>query len=337
MRSKAVFLVLIFFASLFGGFVQGQTPEDITVDGDYTDWSSDSLMATDSSGVDFRLTWNETMLFLGWDGTDWKSTFEGADLFVYLNTSEGGSVLARDWGFAHTLPFAADHGFVLEDDTYFQHIAYDGSSWSDQGTSVDLYAGWADNKATELALPWSALGQPTSFDLLVYAQWQDSGNVWTSFPLQNPANNNGAETFTHAWHAENISNITSPQQLPIVESVGVEKVDDALNLAIVFHQHQPYYKNKLTGMYEMPWVRVHAMTEYVDSPGILAGTDTKVTYNLVPSFIEQLVDYHVSETLDVHTDIAKRSWSEGGYPNATDLELHTMQFQSFWNLSLIHI
>ncbi|MGB0236717.1 MAG: hypothetical protein ACPF93_06465, partial [Poseidonia sp.] len=317
MRSKAVFLVLIFFASLFGGFVQGQTPEDITVDGDYSDWSSDSLMATDSSGVDFRLTWNETMLFLGWDGTDWKSTFEGADLFVYLNTSEGGSVLARDWGFAHTLPFAADHGFVLEDDTYYQHIAYDGSSWTDQSTTIDLYAGWADNKATEFALPWSALGQPTSFDILVYAQWQDEGNVWASFPVQNPASNNGAETFTHAWHAENISNATAPQQLPIIESGGAEKVDDALNLAIVFHQHQPYYKNKLTGMYEMPWVRVHAMTEYVDSPGILADTDTKVTYNLVPSFIEQLVDYHVSETLDVHTDIAKRSWSEGGYPNAT--------------------
>ena len=138
--------------------------------------------------------------------------------------------------------------------------------------------------------------------------------------MQNPASNNGAETFTHAWHAENISNATAPQQLPIIESGGAEKVDDALNLAIVFHQHQPYYKNKLTGMYEMPWVRVHAMTEYVDSPGILADTDTKVTYNLVPSFIEQLVDYHVSETLDVHTDIAKRSWSEGGYPNATALE-----------------
>ena len=106
-------------------------------------------------------------------------------------------------------------------------------------------------------------------------------------------------------------------------------MDDALNLAIVFHQHQPYYKNKLTGMYEMPWVRVHAMAEYVDSPGILAGTNTKVTYNLVPSLIEQLVDYNRNETLDVHTDIAKRPWVEGGYPNATALELHTMQFQSF--------
>ena len=229
MRSKAVFLVLIFLASLFGGFVQGQTPEDITVDGDYSDWSADALMATDGNGIDFRLTWNSTHLFVGWDGTDWKSIDEGADLFVYLNTSEGGSILARDWGFAHTLPFAADHGFVLEDDTYFQHVAYDGSAWTDQSTEVELYAGWSGNQATELSLPWTALGQPTGFDIVVYAQWQDGGNVWASFPMQNPASNNGAETFTHAWHAENISNVTSPQQLPIIESGGVEKVDNALN------------------------------------------------------------------------------------------------------------
>ena len=158
MRTKAVFLVLIFFASLFSGLVHGQTPEDITIDGDYSDWSADSLMQSNSDDVDFRLTWNETILFLGWDGTDWKSTSEGADLFVYLNTSAGGSVLARDWGFAHALPFAADHGFVLEDDTYYHHIMHDGSTWVDQSTSVGLFAGWAENKATEIALPWSALG-----------------------------------------------------------------------------------------------------------------------------------------------------------------------------------
>ena len=182
MRSKAVFIVSIFFASLLGGLVEAQTPEDITVDGSYSDWSADSLMASNSDGIDLRLTWNETMLFIGWDGTDWKSSAEGADLFVYLNTSEGGSVLARDWGFAHTLPFAADHGFVLEDDTYHQHVAFDGSAWVDQSTLVELYAGWADNKATELALPWSALGSPSSFEIMVYAQWQDAGNVWASFP-----------------------------------------------------------------------------------------------------------------------------------------------------------
>ena len=146
--------MLIFFASLFGGFVQGQTPEDITVDGDYTDWSSDSLMATDSSGVDFRLTWNETMLFLGWDGTDWKSTFEGADLFVYLNTSEG----VR---FSHeigVLPCTSRLRPTMPSSSKMTPISNTSPTTEVRGrtrhtTLVELYAGWADNKVTELALP----------------------------------------------------------------------------------------------------------------------------------------------------------------------------------------
>ena len=89
MRLKAIFIVLLFFSSLFVAAVQGTTPESIEVDGDFSDWDSDTLMGTDGNGIDLRLTWNESMLFVGWDGTDWKSTDEGADLFVYLNTSEG--------------------------------------------------------------------------------------------------------------------------------------------------------------------------------------------------------------------------------------------------------
>ncbi len=334
MRRSAVVLAMLFVTSTLGVFSVGLTPSTITVDGDLSDWDSDSQMS--SSNIDLHLTWDATNLYIGWDGTDWKATSEGADLFVYFNTTNAGSVLSKDWGFSHTLPFAADYGFVLEDDSYFRLIAYDGTSWVESSAVVDLYAGWSGNKVTEFSIPWSELGSPTSLDVVMYAQWQNEGNVWVSFPEQNPASNNGAETFTHAWHIDNVDNVTNPSQLPVVQPAAAGKVDDALNLAIVFHQHQPYYKNKLTGMYEMPWVRVHAMTEYVDSPGILADTNTKVTYNLVPSFIEQLVDYHEQETLDVHTDIAKRSWATGGYPNATDLELHTMQFQSFWNSGWIY-
>ena len=39
MRNKAVSLVLIFLASLFGGLVQAQTPDAVTVDGDLVDLS----------------------------------------------------------------------------------------------------------------------------------------------------------------------------------------------------------------------------------------------------------------------------------------------------------
>ncbi|MEL0100928.1 MAG: hypothetical protein VW862_04440, partial [Euryarchaeota archaeon] len=336
MKGKALMICTIFVCSIFTQITSALTPSDINVDGSLSEWPTDTLMETDSNDVSFHLNWNETHVFIGWDGTDWSSTSEGADLFVYFNTSEDGSILSKNWGFAHTLPFAADHGFVLEDDSYYQHIMYDGSTWSDQNSNIDIYTGWNENKVTEIAISFADLGNPQSFQIMAYAQWQDEGNVWTSFPSQNPATGNGAEAFTHVWHIDNISNITSPNQSPVIQPSIEGKVSDALNLAIVFHQHQPYYKNKLTGMYEMPWVRVHAMTEYVDSPGILADTNTKVTYNLVPSFIEQLVDYHEEETLDVHTDIAKRSWAAGGYPDATDLELHTMQFQSFWNSGWIY-
>ena len=185
--------------------------------------------------------------------------------------------------------------------------------------------------------PWDAIGSPDHVGIVVWAQWQDAGNVWTSFPLENPARSNGAETFSHWYQIENRTLQQSSADVEILTSdTPIQKVDDALNLAIIFHQHQPYYKNKLTGMVEMPWVRVHGMTEYVDSPGILSQTDTKVTYNLVPSFIEQLLDYSENGVLDVHTDIARRSWNSAGYPNATALELHTMQFQSFWNSGWIY-
>lgn len=336
MRRVSLLLVGLMLAPLFSAVVSGMTPDDIACDGDLSDWPGDSLHESDANAVDFRLTWNETHLFIAWEGTDWASTDEGADLFVYLNTSEGGSPLSDDWNLAQTLPFAADFAFVLEDSTYSALRTFDGASWVDTPADLQSFIGWSGNTVTEVGIPLAALGNPTSLDLIVWSQWQEAGNVWTAFPAENPASGDGAETFTHWYHIADMDVAQAAADVEVRTGAVIDKVDDALNLAIIFHQHQPYYRNQLTGMYEMPWVRVHAMTEYVDSPGILASTDTKVTYNLVPSLMEQLLAYTNTSTLDVHTDIARRAWNDGGYPNATLLELHTMQFQSFWNSGWIY-
>ncbi|DAC22927.1 MAG TPA: hypothetical protein HA345_04650, partial [Candidatus Thalassarchaeaceae archaeon] len=349
----SLLIVFLFIGPGLLGIVSAVTPDDIVIDGDLSDWSTDTTMGTDANGVATYLTWNQTHLSFGWDGTDLSSADEGADIFVYLNTSEGGSPLSSEWGFSHVLPFAADHAFVLEDSTYHAIFTHQSSGWDtshEENDAMDVhtfpgdrYIGWSGNMVTEISVPWSAIGDPTQVDFVVWAQWQDAGHVWTSFPAQNPASSNGAETFTHMYHLPDRNASISPNQMEIRAANVVDKEEDALNVAIVFHQHQPYYKNKLTGMFELPWVRVHAMTEYVDSPGILAQyPGTQVTYNLVPSFLEQLVDYHRNETPDVHTDFARRDWptnpdgTVAGYPNATDLELHTMQFQSFWNSGWIY-
>ncbi len=349
----ALGLIFLFITPIFVGLSSASTPDEITIDGDASDWPNSTLMGEDENGVSLYLTWNSTHLFVGWNGTDWASNEEGADLFVYLNTTSGGTSLSKEWGLSHVLPFAADYALVLEDSDYHAIIAEQDGVWEtthEENSATDSHTfpgdrfiGWSGNMQTEIAIPWEAIGSPTSVDFVVWAQWQDQGNVWTSFPAQNPASSNGAETFTHMYHLQDRNISIEPSSMEILASSGVNKADDALNVAIVFHQHQPYYKNKLTGMFELPWVRVHAMTEYVDSPGILAQyPGTQVTYNLVPSFLEQLVDYHRNETPDIHTDFARRSWpihSNGtvaDYPNATSLELHTMQFQSFWNSGWIY-
>ncbi|MCD6136768.1 hypothetical protein J7J63_08680 [Candidatus Bipolaricaulota bacterium] len=65
-----------------------------------------------------------------------------------------------------------------------------------------------------------------------------------------------------------------------------------LNVGLIWHQHQPLYLNRSSGEYELPWVRVHGVQEYVDSPRILAEfPDIHVTYNLQPSLLWQIMDY----------------------------------------------
>ncbi len=53
--------------------------------------------------------------------------------------------------------------------------------------------------------------------------------------------------------------------------------------------HQPYYGDDVTGEVMMPWVRLHALKNYYDIPVLLSEAGgLKMTYNLVPSLIEQV-------------------------------------------------
>ncbi len=65
-----------------------------------------------------------------------------------------------------------------------------------------------------------------------------------------------------------------------------------LYLAIIWHQHQPvYFKDPETGIYQKPWVRLHAAKDYVDMAAILDEyPDIRATFNLTPSLLRQLVD-----------------------------------------------
>ncbi len=80
-----------------------------------------------------------------------------------------------------------------------------------------------------------------------------------------------------------------------------------MKLCILWHMHQPFYKDLVTGRYEMPWVRLHGTKDYYDMVAILDKfPEIKQTFNLVPSLLEQIEEYAGGEALDTHLELSRK-------------------------------
>jgi alpha-amylase/alpha-mannosidase (GH57 family) len=65
-----------------------------------------------------------------------------------------------------------------------------------------------------------------------------------------------------------------------------------VRVAFLWHMHQPYYRDLLTGRASLPWVRLHAVKDYHAMPAILARyPEVRVTFNFVPSLVRQIGEY----------------------------------------------
>ncbi len=63
-------------------------------------------------------------------------------------------------------------------------------------------------------------------------------------------------------------------------------------VAFLWHMHQPFYKDSMTGQYGLPWVRYHALKDYYGMVHLLRFfPKVRQTFNLVPSLLVQLLDY----------------------------------------------
>src|SRR6202795_5368351 len=57
-----------------------------------------------------------------------------------------------------------------------------------------------------------------------------------------------------------------------------------LRVVLLWHQHQPFYKNLVTGEYRLPWVRLHALKDYYGMVKLLDEfPNVHQNFNLVPS------------------------------------------------------
>ncbi|GMR05282.1 MAG: glycoside hydrolase family 57 protein [Thermodesulfobacteriota bacterium] len=84
-------------------------------------------------------------------------------------------------------------------------------------------------------------------------------------------------------------------------------MDNRLNVAFLWHMHQPLYKDPITGEYTLPWVLFHATKDYYDMAAILEEfPEVHQTFNLVPCLIEQLQEYGSGAAKDRYLAISKK-------------------------------
>ena len=80
-----------------------------------------------------------------------------------------------------------------------------------------------------------------------------------------------------------------------------------VRVVILWHQHQPFYKDLVTGQYRLPWTRLHALKDYYGMVKLLDEfPKVHQTFNLVPSLILQIQDYVSGEAQDPFLQAASR-------------------------------
>jgi alpha-amylase/alpha-mannosidase (GH57 family) len=92
-----------------------------------------------------------------------------------------------------------------------------------------------------------------------------------------------------------------------------------LRLIFLWHQHQPFYKDLVTGKYRLPWVRLHALKDYYGMVKLLDEfPNVHQNFNLVPSLITQIQDYVAGTARDPFLEVAAQP--------AKDLRQNERQF-----------
>jgi alpha-amylase/alpha-mannosidase (GH57 family) len=87
--------------------------------------------------------------------------------------------------------------------------------------------------------------------------------------------------------------------------------DSPLSIAFLWHMHQPFYREPLTGLYRLPWVRLHGTKDYLDMVEIQSGFPAiKQTFNFTPSLLEQILDYTENNARDRYLELSLKKASE---------------------------
>ncbi len=89
--------------------------------------------------------------------------------------------------------------------------------------------------------------------------------------------------------------------------------DSKIYLVLLWHMHQPYYKDLVSGDYRLPWVRMHALKDYYGMVKLLDEfPHVHQNFNLVPSLLVQMQDYAAGTARDPFLEVVAKPAAQLG-------------------------
>ncbi|MEM7114189.1 MAG: LamG-like jellyroll fold domain-containing protein [Chloroflexota bacterium] len=225
----------------------------------YRNWTADScnVLGLDSRRSDrvgdlfpiseqnFYATWDASGLRLAWQGADWNVA---GDLFIYLDTGSGGSdqlhnpypATANDTLILLPPTMNANYVIWVQDDSTATLLSWNGSAWVDSGQPFTfVHENGLVEPQTDLLLPFSSIGSPTTLSMVAVASEADALRLWASQPSSNSLNSalvvNGAEnqlahlfSLTQAYDFSNLGSGVCPSSgnnQPIISASATADAD----------------------------------------------------------------------------------------------------------------
>ena len=112
----------------------------------------------------------------------------------------------------------------------------------------------------------------------------------------------------------------------------MKKSENPIYLSIIWHMHQPYYKDLVKGEYRLPWVRMHGIKDYFDMVSMLREFPSiRQNFNLVPCLLEQILDYAEGNASDLFMDLTLKEAKSLTEKEKTEI-LHSFFFAEWENM-----
>src|SRR5713226_3592741 len=99
-----------------------------------------------------------------------------------------------------------------------------------------------------------------------------------------------------------------------------------IHLILLWHMHQPQYRDPSTGRYVLPWTRLHALKDYWGMVYVLEKFPrVHATFNLVPSLVAQIEEYSSGVFDEPWFDLAFRHAEDLSAQDEEELLVHGFQ------------